>query len=156
MPSGCRLQRLSKTPSLETAMSSTLPVDPSSTQTAQGCTRLCYKCEALLGCRYPKELVTKEFEEKAAAGLQRRPDRKDVTREIVTSDLIEDTASEGCTLCLLLVDCLLSDDMKTMREHWQRSAEDPHYPRFLIKHDLYIDGERPPFLYMEYSCRTSN
>jgi hypothetical protein len=46
------------------------------------------------------------------------------------SDLIEDTASEGCTLYLLLVDYLLSDDVKAMREHRQRSKEDPHYPPF--------------------------
>jgi hypothetical protein len=68
----------------------------------------------------------------------------------VTSDLIEDTASEGCILCLLLVDCLISEDMKAMREHWQRSKEDPHYPPFLVQHDLYVDGEQPPFLCMKY------
>jgi hypothetical protein len=136
----------------EMKMSFPTPVDLFPAESPNTRAILCCNCKALLGSRCRQDHVNQESDEAAEAGLplHRSVESKAVTREIATSDLIENTALEGCTLCLLLVDCLLSDDLTAMREHWERSKEDPNYPPFSVRHELYNDGEQPPFLCVEY------
>ena len=115
----------------------------------------CWKCQALLNSRYPQELITQEFEETAAARIRRRPDRKDLQREIATTQLIEDTAADGCPPCSQLLDCLSTHMRTAMREHWEMSKEKSEHPSFVSKHSLYVDGEQPPFLLMEHDLPLS-
>lgn len=139
-------------PSPEIEMSSLIPVDLSLAESPHPNAILCHKCKALLGSRCRQDRVNQESKEAAEDGLplQRLVDSEAVAREMVTSDLIEITALEGCTLCLLLMDCLLSDDLTAMREHWERSKEDPNYAPFLVRYELYADREQLPFLSVEY------
>ncbi|MCJ1403056.1 hypothetical protein MMC11_006279 [Xylographa trunciseda] len=102
--------------------------------------RLCWKCLALFSAECPRELVTKEIEEAAAARM----------RELETSQLIEVAAAEGCPLCLLLLDSLSGAEREAMREHWECSKEQIKHSKFVIKHSLYLEGELPPLLAVNY------
>jgi len=117
--------------------------------------RLCWKCQALLSAQYPRELVSQEVEEVAAARPHRNPDREGTLREITTSQMIEDTAAEGCSLCSLLVGCLSIAERATMREHLRSSKDQPEHPPFVTKHSLHLEEKRPSFLLMKHELRAS-
>jgi len=136
----------------EIKMSFPIPVDLFPAESPHVSATLCRNCKALLGSRYRQDRVNQKSKEAADTGLplQHSVEGKTITREMVTSDLIENTALDGCTLCLLLVDCMLGDDLTVMRKHWEKSKEDPEYPPFSVTYELYDDGEQPPFLSVDY------
>ncbi|MCJ1418445.1 hypothetical protein MMC32_004793 [Xylographa parallela] len=112
--------------------------------------KLCWKCLALFSAECPRELVTKKIEEAATARTRRHPDEKGLLRELETSQLIEVAAAEGCPLCLLLLDLLSGAEREAMREHWECSKEQTKHSKFVIKHSLYLEGELPPLLAVNY------
>ncbi len=101
-----------------------------STDSAEANPGFCWKCQALLNSQYPEGIVTTETDE-----THRDPE---LIRKIKTSHPVEETAFEGCPLCLQLLHCLTAP-MRTAMRKYQEESESRSEPSGLVfEHYLYL------------------
>lgn len=109
---------------------------------------LCWKCQALLNSQYPEGIITTEIDETRCD-----PERKTLIRKFKTSHPVEETASEGCLLCLQFLHCL-TIPMRSQMQMYRKERESRSEPSCLVfEHSLYISKKDSRHFYHSMSRR---